>query len=64
MSMTSARIVVPKNAKRGEVVTRAFTVNVRRPALRGGGSVSLRDSKTPHPDWDDRLTLEFGKPLG
>lgn len=46
----------------GRFVTRTFTVNVRKPALRTGG-VTLLNSREkgppPVPDWDDHLTFEF-----
>lgn len=40
---------------------RRFTVNVRRPAIEGGGRVHLnaRELTPPADQWDDRLTLEF-----
>lgn len=46
----------------GEYVTRTFTVNVRKPAIRGGGMTGLKDREKgppPVPDWDERLTLAF-----
>jgi lysophospholipase L1-like esterase len=49
----------------GEFVTRAFTVNVRKPAIRGGGVTGLKDREKgppPVPDWDERLTLAFHGP--
>jgi lysophospholipase L1-like esterase len=54
--------------KPGEVITRTFTVNVRKPAIKGGGLTSLKErEKGPPavPDWDERLTLEItGTPSG
>jgi lysophospholipase L1-like esterase len=40
---------------------RTFIVNVRRPQIRGGGAVRLkeRETTTEARAWDDRLTLEF-----
>jgi lysophospholipase L1-like esterase len=49
----------------GEFVTRTFTVNVRKPAIRGGGVTGLKEREKgppPVPDWDERLTLEFHGP--
>ncbi len=45
----------------GQVVTRQFIVNVRQPAIAGGGEVRLnaREKETERRSWDDRLTLEF-----
>jgi lysophospholipase L1-like esterase len=46
----------------GDHVTRTFVVNVRKPAIRGGGVTRLnrRESGPPaSPDWDDRLTIEI-----
>lgn len=48
---------VPGEFKRSE-----FVVNVRRPAIAGGGEVRLKDRERTSEwrAWDDRLTLEFG----
>lgn len=45
----------------GQVDTRSFIVNVRRPQIAGGGEVRLKDrEKTSEARaWDDKLTLEF-----
>lgn len=45
----------------GEMVTRSFIVNVRRPQISGGGEVRLKErEKTSEAwAWDDKLTLEF-----
>ena len=43
----------------GEIVTRHFSVAVKRPELKGGGAVHLKSSQSPL-DWDDKLTLEWG----
>jgi lysophospholipase L1-like esterase len=45
----------------GESVTRSFIVNVRTPAIAGGGEVRLKDREktTEAAAWDDQLTLEF-----
>ena len=46
----------------GEVVTQAFTVNVRTPAIPqvlGGGAVRLKEREIGSPTWDNALTLEF-----
>jgi len=46
---------------KGKTVTRTFTVNVRTPAIVGGGQVSLKDREktTEWWDWDNKLELEF-----
>jgi lysophospholipase L1-like esterase len=46
---------------KGETVTRTFTVNVRTPAIVGGGQVKLKARETTSEAWawDDKLTLEF-----
>lgn len=44
---------------RGELVTRKFTVNVRRPEIAGGGHVKLKDREKDYLHWDDKLTIEF-----
>jgi lysophospholipase L1-like esterase len=48
-------------AEPGQFVTRSFLVNVRRPAIAGGGEVRLtdREKSTEARAWDDKLTLEF-----
>lgn len=46
----------------GGSASRTFIVNVRTPALPGGGSVRLkapRESEQEARDWDNRVTLEF-----
>jgi len=48
--------------KAGQLETLRFTVNIRRPAITGGGSVTLngREKGPPlAPDWNDQLSLEF-----
>lgn len=54
--------------KPGQLETRTFTVNVRKPAIAGGDMTKLKDrEKGPPaaPDWDEQLTLEFnGKSAG
>ncbi len=49
------------SAAPGAVVTRSFTVNVRTPALPGGGAVRLktREKTSELWNWDEKLTLEF-----
>ncbi len=52
----------PVAAPAGGTVTKTFIVNVRTPALPGGGSVRLkapRESEQEARDWDSRITLEF-----
>ena len=49
-------------APAGGSITRTFIVNVRTPALSGGGVVRLkapRESEQEARDWDSRITLEF-----
>ena len=45
----------------GEMVTRSFIVNVRRPQIAGGGEVRLKEREKGSEAWawDDKLTLEF-----
>src|SRR5215471_1710429 len=45
----------------GRFETRSFLVNVRRPAIAGGGEVRLTDREKTSESraWDNRLTLEF-----
>jgi lysophospholipase L1-like esterase len=45
----------------GKFVTRSFVVNVRTPAIAGGGEVKLKDREktTEAWAWDEKLTLEF-----
>lgn len=47
--------------RRGELATRVLAVNVRTPAIAGGGTVRLKDRERTSEAWawDDRLTLEF-----
>jgi lysophospholipase L1-like esterase len=47
--------------KRGQFARRTFTVNIRTPAISGGGEVKLkpREKSTEIWAWDDKLTLEF-----
>lgn len=56
------RLVLERVATRpGERQTRSFIVNVRRPGITGGGTVTLKDREKSSEAWawDDRLTLEF-----
>jgi lysophospholipase L1-like esterase len=59
----SRRLMLEKvEVPAGQLVTRTFTVNVRRPEIAGGGTVSLSDGeKGPPPvaNWDEYLTLEL-----
>jgi lysophospholipase L1-like esterase len=52
--------------RRGELATRMLAVNIRTPAIAGGGGVRLKDRERTSEAWawDDRLTLEFngGRP--
>jgi lysophospholipase L1-like esterase len=45
----------------GKFVTETFAVNIRTPAIAGGGEVKLKDREktTEAWAWDDKLTLEF-----
>jgi lysophospholipase L1-like esterase len=51
-------------APAGKFETRSFLVNVRTPALPGGGAVKLKDRErtTEAWAWDEKLTLEFNGP--
>lgn len=46
----------------GKFETRTFTVNVRTPALAGGGAVKLKGRESDMMRWDKRLSLEFVGP--
>ncbi|HUB24175.1 MAG TPA: rhamnogalacturonan acetylesterase [Tepidisphaeraceae bacterium] len=49
----------------GQFVTRTITVNIRTPAIPGGGRVILKKPREAILEawaWDDRLTLEFNGP--
>ncbi len=46
----------------GTTLTRSFTVNIRTPALPGGGAVELKDRERGTFHWDDKLILEFNGP--
>ena len=43
----------------GDQVTKSFTVHIRRPEIKGGSRVGLKDREKNYLHWDDRLTLEF-----
>lgn len=43
----------------GEFIMRTITVNVRTPAIPGGGAVRLKDREQGVLHWDDKLTIEF-----
>lgn len=43
----------------GEVITKTFIVNVRKPEISTGGKVSLKERELDKLDWDNKLTLEF-----
>lgn len=43
----------------GKSSVQRFTVNVRQPAIAGGGTVKLKDREKPYLHWDSKLTLEF-----
>jgi len=47
--------------RRGEIVTRSFIVNIRRPQIPTGAEVKLKDREKTSEwwAWDDKLTLEF-----
>ncbi|QDT63600.1 Rhamnogalacturonan acetylesterase RhgT [Calycomorphotria hydatis] len=56
----SRRLVLEDvNTQPGEFVTRSFAVNVRTPALSGGGRVGLKTREKNVLHWDEKLTLEF-----
>ena len=55
-------MVEPVSVPAQGAVTKTFIVNVRTPALPGGGSVRLkapRETEQEARDWDSRITLEF-----
>jgi len=66
----SRRLMVEHaTTKRGEFITRSFTVNVRNATLTppplnapGGSHVVLNDREQGVLHWDDKLTLEFNGP--
>lgn len=45
--------------KQGEQVARNFTVNIRRPEIKGGSRVGLKEREKSYLHWDNKLTLEF-----
>jgi lysophospholipase L1-like esterase len=45
--------------KKGQLMERTFTVNVRRPEIAGGGAVAIHLRAASSFTWDDKLTLEF-----
>lgn len=54
------RLMVEKaETKRGEFTTVSFIVNVRSSQIPGGAPVLLNMREMDHPNWDDKLTLEF-----
>lgn len=54
------RLMVEKaETQRGEFTTVSFVVNVRSSQIPGGGPVLLNMREMDHPNWDDKLTLEF-----
>ena len=46
----------------GSILTRSFTVNIRTPAIPGGGRVALKERERGVFHWDDKLILEFNGP--
>ena len=55
-------MIEPVTVAAGGSMTKTFIVNVRTPALPGGGVVKLkapRESEQEARDWDSRITLEF-----
>ena len=46
----------------GEATGRRLLVNVRTPAIAGGGRISLKPREFGYANWDERLTLEFDGP--
>lgn len=42
-----------------EQVVRKFTVNIRRPEIKGGTRVGLKEREKNYLHWDSKLTLEF-----
>jgi lysophospholipase L1-like esterase len=59
----SRRLMVENLATtEGRQVTRKFTVNIRRPDLKGGSRVGLKEREKDYLHWDSKLTLEFNGP--
>lgn len=48
--------------KAGSLDSRTFTVNIRQPAIAGGGRVSLKEREKDALHWDNKLILEFNGP--
>lgn len=56
----SRRVMIKeRRVEAGGVGPLTFCVNMRTPALAGGGEVRLNEREIGHPDWDHVLTLEF-----
>lgn len=45
--------------RKGEQKTETFIVNVRKPEIKNGRTVSLKNRELDDLNWDDKLTLEF-----
>jgi len=52
--LLALNVAVPK----GQVVTKRFLVDVRRPEY-AGGRVAIKSRENGNPTWDDQLSLEF-----
>ena len=46
----------------GQQITRKFTVNIRRPEIKDGSRVGLKERERNYLHWDSKLTLEFNGP--
>lgn len=56
----SRRLMLERvTTKAGQLETKAFTLNVRRPEIGSKGRVALKPREESSLDWDDKLTLEF-----
>lgn len=59
----SRRLLLENVATRpGGFITKTFTLNVRRPEIKGGTRVSLKPRELNKLDWDNKLTFEFNGP--
>jgi lysophospholipase L1-like esterase len=59
----SRRLMIEKvETRAGQFETRSFTVNIRKPAIRNGGTTSLNPRELGPPcvhSWDEHLSFEF-----
>jgi len=56
----SRRLMLEKVlTKPGEMVTKTFIVNIRKPVISSGRQVTRKEREMNNLDWDNKLTLEF-----